>query len=137
MKILLNFLTKLSILNFVGLIFICMFLLNQKAQPSKVNSIGEFKSTKTARLEVSLTPTSEKDLFAELKLHNKKNDCWIAYKGHIYDITTAFGKHPGGDAAMLKDCGTDATVGFDSKGKTPGVPHSANAVSLLQQYLVQ
>jgi len=69
---------------------------------------------------------TEPDFFAELPAHNNKSSCWISYNGHVYDITTYFGKHPGGDAALAMYCGADATVAFNTKDK-----------NLLQKYLIQ
>jgi len=31
----------------------------------------------------------------ELRQHNKKNDCWIAIHGKVYDCSKFYGKHPG------------------------------------------
>ena len=83
------------------------------------------------------TPPEKKDLFAELGTHNSPSDCWIAYSGHLYNITSAFGSHPGGDASLAKYCGRDATGGFDTKDKSPASPHSQAARQMLTQYLIQ
>ncbi|OII72489.1 flavohemoprotein [Cryptosporidium ubiquitum] len=32
----------------------------------------------------------------ELKIHNKQEDCWISYRGKVYDITKYLQFHPGG-----------------------------------------
>ncbi|MEM2146269.1 MAG: cytochrome b5-like heme/steroid binding domain-containing protein [Candidatus Jordarchaeaceae archaeon] len=74
---------------------------------------------------------------AELSSHNTPTDCWIMVSDKIYNITSYFGKHPGGDAIMAKYCGKDATVAYNTKEKTPGKPHSAKANSLLNQYLIR
>jgi predicted heme/steroid binding protein len=42
----------------------------------------------------------------ELAKHNLKNDCWVVYKGKVYDVTSWLTKHPGGVNAIAKYCGT-------------------------------
>ena len=69
------------------------------------------------------------DLFSQVSQHNNSGDCWMIISGHIYNITSYFGSHPGGDGELAKYCGQDATSGF--------VKHSAVAVSMLQQFLIQ
>ena len=46
---------------------------------------------------------------AELALHNKASDCWIASGGRVYDLTAFAEAHPGGARALLRFAGTDAT----------------------------
>ncbi|XKT75200.1 MAG: cytochrome b5 domain-containing protein [Patescibacteria group bacterium UBA2103] len=42
----------------------------------------------------------------DLAMHNSADDCWIAYKGTVYDVTDWLSKHPGGSAAIAQYCGT-------------------------------
>lgn len=76
------------------------------------------------------------DPFSELPSHKEQADCWISYEGHIYDITSYFGSHPGGDELLLKYCGSDATEAFNTKDREPPRSHSANATNMLKDYLV-
>lgn len=138
MKLLLNKLTAFAILNFIFLLFAARFILVEKPQIVQKTNSASIVSNDNVQTTVSTPmPAPVKDMFAELKNHNVKSDCWVSYGGHIYDITQVFGTHPGGDGIMLKYCGNDMTVGFDTKDKSPAIPHSANAASLLAQYLVQ
>lgn len=125
MKWLLKKITGIAIVNFISLLFVVAFVPFQKPQGGQGAN--------------SATPTSApvRNVFSELKSHSVKNDCWISYRGHIYDITLVFGTHPGGDGVMLKYCGNDATSGFDTKDKSPAAAHSVSAINLLQQYLIQ
>ena len=44
---------------------------------------------------------------AEVKEHNKEDDCWTIYQGRIYDVTKYAPVHPGGRKIFLskgKDC---------------------------------
>ncbi len=43
---------------------------------------------------------------AELARHNTQPDCWIGYKGTVYDITNWLPKHPGSAGAIAPFCGT-------------------------------
>jgi len=44
----------------------------------------------------------------ELASHNSRNDCWIAYDGTVYDITSFLPKHPGSAGAIVPYCGTSS-----------------------------
>lgn len=41
-----------------------------------------------------------------LSQHNKQSDCWVAYDGKVYDVTSFLPKHPGSAAAIAPHCGT-------------------------------
>lgn len=43
---------------------------------------------------------------AQLATHNTKTDCWIAYKGEVYDLTAFLPRHPGGVSTISRYCGT-------------------------------
>ena len=68
--------------------------------------------------------------------HNKSSDCWMIINGHVYDITTYFGIHPGGNSTMEKYCGKDGSPGFTTKDKNNPNDHSQNAYSLLEQFRI-
>lgn len=42
----------------------------------------------------------------ELASHNERADCWVGYKGKVYDITSFVPKHPGGASKITPYCGT-------------------------------
>lgn len=42
----------------------------------------------------------------ELSKHNSKSDCWVGYKGKVYDITDWLPIHPGSSKAIEPYCGT-------------------------------
>ena len=60
----------------------------------------------------------------ELATHNSETDCWIAYKGKVYDITSWLTEHPGGVNAILQNCGTAEQFeqAFTKKHGTKMVP---------------
>ena len=83
------------------------------------------------------TPTSAPSLLSQLSAHNSRSSCWFVIDGSLYDITSFFGSHPGGDETLIKYCGTDASVAFHTKDKMIPADHSASAKAMLQQYLIQ
>lgn len=132
MKWLLKKLTGIAILNFIFLLIIVSLIPSPKPRIiSTVEPTVNISTNSAQTVLSSPTPVPVRDFFAELSSHSTKGDCWIGYGGHVYDITAVFGTHPGGDGTMLPYCGKDATTGFNA------IPHSANAASLLAQYLIQ
>lgn len=75
-------------------------------------------------------PGAERLTSAEISKHNNPADCWMIYSGKVYNITSYFGQHPGGDGALSSYCGKDGTVAFNSEG------HSSYALSLLGNYYI-
>ncbi len=51
----------------------------------------------------------------EIGQHNTPESCWIVAHGSVYDATAllASGLHPGGQSALLRCAGQDATAHFD------------------------
>ena len=75
----------------------------------------------------------------EIKKHNKSSDCWMLISGNVYDITSFFGSHPGGNETMIATCGTNATDAYMTKDPNAtstngGRDHSSTARSMLQDY---
>jgi cytochrome b involved in lipid metabolism len=54
----------------------------------------------------------------EIAKHNTQTDCWTAINGNVYNITSAFGKHKGGDEALMKLCGLEGTATFEQQHGT-------------------
>jgi cytochrome b involved in lipid metabolism len=52
----------------------------------------------------------------ELAKHTKKDDCWIAISGAVYDVSQYIDKHPGGPANLLHHAGADGTRSFKDIG---------------------
>lgn len=77
----------------------------------------------------------------ELSKHNKSSDCWMLISGKVYNVTSYFGSHPGGNSMMSPTCGTDATAAYatrDPYAKTSSgsIAHSSNAQNLLTNYYI-
>lgn len=56
----------------------------------------------------NLTEVSDDSFISTLELseHDTQNDCWISYKGKVYDLTDFLPKHKGSAAAIILYCGT-------------------------------
>ena len=80
--------------------------------------------------------TTEFSFDSELGKHNNSSDCWLKIDGNFYNITSYFGKHPGGDVYLTKYCGKDATAGFNTKDGVPAKIHSAAAKLILSGYKI-
>ena len=65
--------------------------------------LGESKDNKTINNAVENGTIVNQ---IELEVHNSMDDCWVAYKGRVYDITGWLPKHPGTAGAILPYCGT-------------------------------
>jgi len=75
----------------------------------------------------------------EISKHNNANDCWMLINNKVYEITSYFGKHPGGSRTMASTCGTDATAAYSTKdpsaqSSSSRIAHSSNAQNLLSEY---
>ena len=49
----------------------------------------------------------------ELAKHNTEADCWIAFRGLVYNVTPYMDFHPGGAEELMRAAGTDGTQLFD------------------------
>ncbi|ANB14631.1 Cyb2p [Sugiyamaella lignohabitans] len=54
-----------------------------------------------------------KVLAEEIKKHTTKESCWVVLHGKVYDVTDFLSRHPGGQKAILRVAGKDATEEFD------------------------
>jgi hypothetical protein len=73
---------------------------------------------------------------AEVAKHASAGDCWFIISGKVYDVTAAMAGHPGGASTIIRHCGTDATLAFNTKDFQPGVPHSSRATADLTPFLL-
>lgn len=101
---------------------------------SKVDVLTQTKINQLAKTGNSLVLNMN-----EIKKHNNSSDCWMLISGNVYDITSFFGSHPGGNSVMEVTCGTDATAAYatrDPYAKTSGtkVNHSKSAQGMLTDY---
>ncbi|MFA6270068.1 MAG: cytochrome b5 domain-containing protein [Candidatus Paceibacterota bacterium] len=92
-----------------------------------VNQVGNITGVRAGVTTLTLSQS-------ELIEHNSYSSCWLLISGKIYDVTTYLNSHPGGEAEILKTCGTDATVIYDNRDNTGR--HSSNARAMLADYYI-
>lgn len=66
----------------------------------------------------------------DLAKHDNENDCWVALKGNVYNVTTYLNFHPGGVEELMRGAGKDATELFNE------VHRWVNYESILSKCLV-
>jgi cytochrome b involved in lipid metabolism len=66
---------------------------------------------------------------AELARHATPQDCWMAIRGSVYDLTSYLPDHPSRPEIIEPWCGKEATQAYETK--TKGRPHSSAADQLL------
>jgi len=123
-----------------------VFYQNSKNTSSKNNIIVQEAILKNGipvvNTQNNTSVTMQKSLtlnMPEILKHNSQTDCWMLISGKVYDITSFFGSHPGGNGTMAATCGTDATSAYDTKdpnatSSSNGNGHSSRAKNLLINY---
>lgn len=66
----------------------------------------------------------------EVALHNNYQDLWVIIHGNVYNLTSFFTEHPGGEEVLLALAGQDGTECFDSIG------HSDEAKLLREKFKI-
>jgi cytochrome b involved in lipid metabolism len=77
-----------------------------------------FKAEAPAPMQETITTPEQKIkgyVLAEVATHSTPENCWTVIRGSVYDVTAWITQHPGGEKAILKTCGIDATLLFDNK----------------------
>jgi cytochrome b involved in lipid metabolism len=70
----------------------------------------------------------------ELAKHALPDNCWMAIRGVVYDVSAYLPAHPSRPDLVLPWCGKEATEAYATK--TKGRPHSAYADELLAKYRI-
>lgn len=85
----------------------------QKNEKIKIfHKTSDYLQLKTYKKFKNLPYISKK----ELKKHNSREDCWMAVKGIVYDVTKYLNDHPGG-RVILQGAGKDATKLLEEEHK--------------------
>lgn len=113
-------------------------------QNKKDNQVANYGAGNKVSDTVNQITSSGKSLtlnMAEIAKHNKQTDCWFIINGKVYNITSFFGSHPGGNSAMTPSCGKDATSAYatqDPYATSSGSrsAHSSRAQNLLTDYYI-
>jgi len=86
---------------------------------------SEEEEVVTERKVVAADYTAE-----DVSKHTKEEDAWIIVEGKVYDITPYIGMHPGGEAAILKYAGKDASKPFR------GPQHGSQVDDVIANYYI-
>lgn len=70
----------------------------------------------------------------ELAAHGTEDDCWMAIRGKVYDLSSYLPDHPSRPELILPWCGKEATEAYNTKSK--GRSHSATANALLASFRI-
>ncbi|MCX6754408.1 MAG: hypothetical protein NTU81_01085 [Candidatus Nomurabacteria bacterium] len=113
-------------------------------QNNKTNQVSNSQTgSKVADTLNQLTASGKSIVLnmTEISKHNSQSSCWILINGKIYDVTSYFGSHPGGNSTMAATCGTDATVAYATRdpyasSAVGGSGHSSSAKNLLNDYYI-
>jgi cytochrome b involved in lipid metabolism len=71
---------------------------------------------------------------SELARHASPDNCWMAIRGTVYDLSAYLPRHPSPPEIVLPWCGKEATEAYVTKTKRR--PHSAHADELLAKYRI-
>ena len=70
----------------------------------------------------------------ELAKHASAENCWMAIRGKVHDLSAYLPEHPSRPELVLPWFGKEATQAYNTK--TKGRPHSAYADELLAKYRI-
>lgn len=71
---------------------------------------------------------------AELASHAKPDDCWMAIRGGVYDLTSYLPDHPSRPTIIEPWCGREASDAYNTK--TTGRAHTGEADAMLPKYRI-
>jgi len=76
-------------------------------------------------------PVSKKKLirWEELQKHNNSQDCWLAVRGKVYNVTRWVPNHPGGNDPLVLNAGRDGTQLFEAY-------HPIRVHAMLDKYFI-
>ena len=101
----------ISTVAIVVLMALVVFSMGNNTTPSTDTQNTNGSKVNTTTLNQTGSINSVKISSTELAKHNKENDCWVVYKGQVYDLTSWLPRHPGSAGAILPYCGTQ---GFEA-----------------------
>jgi len=78
---------------------------------------------------------AERDIgVADLATHATPENCWMAIRGSVYDLSAYLPDHPSRPQIIEPWCGKEATEAYDTK--TKGRKHSPEADALMPKYRI-
>lgn len=98
----------ISVLVVVVLALVLIFALKDNTKPSLENLALNTTSGGVVSNALGNSDTSDTISETTLASHNSQSDCWISYKGKVYDVTAFLPKHAGSAQAIIPYCGTSS-----------------------------
>ena len=92
------------------------------------NNMNSGISDNIPNTELNNTNSSASIKVEDLAKHNLESDCWVAFRGKVYDLTSWLPRHPGTAGAIMPYCGT--SEGFEQAFTKK---HGESKVSLLMK----
>jgi len=96
---------------------------------SLVNMTATTTTTKTVNKKKTWRYLREEDV----RRHSSYDDCWVIYKGYVYDVTNFLNQHPGGSNLILSHAGKDVKNILDDSNIHQ---HTDSAYKLLQDFRI-
>lgn len=88
----------------------------QQVQQNAENNSGAVVTSGDGNIQAEITVGEPKTFtFVEIATHNSASSCYTVVNGGVYDVTSFIGKHPGGEANILKLCGIDGSSWFNNQ----------------------
>lgn len=95
----------------------------QKNAASPESAVDVATTTASGSLGATTSPVKAEIGATEVATHASRESCWSIINGNVYDLTSWIPKHPGGEEAILRLCGTDGSAKFN--GQHGGAPKQA------------
>lgn len=109
--------------NFAYILLAVIILTGAGCSQSQEGAQSQPQTNNAGGLAVAPTQAAENTAkaysLADIGMHSKEGDCWLAIDGKVYDVSSYTPKHPGGDK-ILNGCGKDASQMFASVKKHEG-----------------
>ncbi|KAI8835558.1 hypothetical protein BC829DRAFT_406318 [Chytridium lagenaria] len=69
----------------------------------------DWSRLKSSNTDLRGVPRISRYTPSEIALHKKRDDCWMAIAGKVYNVTHYMKFHPGGQGQLMRGAGKDAT----------------------------
>ena len=127
-KIILAILIVLFVVSFVYFIRINQnsYTANEDSSGNIAGQIQESTTSSGTNNNTQTQNSNNKISLSELSKHNSREDCWVAYDGKVYDITSYLPRHPSSAGKILPYCGS-----ADAFAQAFTKQHGTSKVSML------
>lgn len=84
-------------------------------QSTKAPDLAAPQNTPAQTQETAQPAQGSSYTAADVAKHASAADCWTIINGSVYDLTQWVSRHPGGERAITKLCGTDGSEEFNEQ----------------------